>query len=178
MPSGTFIVQNTTVQEFCSWIDLMMENLGCQVKEKTRRGDELVIKAVTRSKLEAWVWHHFVPFGKWMRRGQRVGIEVHLQPCAWGVLLGMAAVPYMELFDAKEIFLISQGLIERFVDNEYSEEIWEQLMSNIKQRYKLTSSENAGFIPGAFLKCSKRNWLNPLTANHCKNCGAKLKSRN
>ena len=155
-----------------------MENLGWQVKEKTRRDDELVIKAVTRSKFEAWAWHHFVPFGKWKRRGQRVGIEVHLQPCAWGVLLGMAAVPYMELFDAKEIFLISQGLIERFVDNEYSEEIWEQLISNIKQRYKLTPPAAARFLPNAYLKCPKCGWLNPSTTNHCKNCGAKLKTRN
>ncbi|MDH5438178.1 MAG: hypothetical protein OEX76_04675 [Candidatus Bathyarchaeota archaeon] len=33
MASGTFIVQNTTVQEFCSWIELMMENLGWPVKK-------------------------------------------------------------------------------------------------------------------------------------------------
>lgn len=176
MPSGTFIVQNATIVDFSSWIGSVIENLDWQIKEQIRRGDEFVIKAATRSKLEAWVWHKFVPFGKWMRRGQRVGIEVHLQSCAGGVLVGMAVVPYIELFDTKEIFLISQGLIERFVDNRYSEEVWEQLMSKIKQRYKLTSPAAARFLPNAYLKCLKCNWLNPSTADHCKNCGAELKT--
>ena len=178
MPSAIFIIQNTTIRDFSSWLGFTIENMGWQIKEQIRKGDELVIKGVTRSKLKAWMWHHFVPFGKWMKKGQRVGIEVHLKPCAYGVVLGIAVAPYMELFDAKEIFLLTQGLVEHFVDNEYSKETWEELLSAMKQHYKLTSTENAGFIPGAFLKCPKCNWLNPLTANHCKNCGAKLKSRN
>lgn len=177
MPSGTFIIQNTRIRDFSSWLSFTMENMGWQIKEQIPKGDELVIKGVTRSKLEAWMWHHFVPFGKWMKRGQRVGIEAHLKPCAYGVLLGIAVVPYIELFDAKEIFLITQGLVERCVDNKYSEETWEELISVIRQRYKLTSAENAGFIPNAYLKCSKCGWLNPLTANHCKNCRTKLNNR-
>jgi len=61
-----------------------------------------------------------VPFGSLMKSGKRLGAEAQIYQYGADVVLRVAIVPYMELFDTAEVFLLSQGVFEKITDDSYS----------------------------------------------------------
>ena len=77
-------------------------------------------KAVWGSKAKAVLVKGFVPFGSLMKSGKRLGAEAELYQYGNDVVLRVVVVPYMELFDSAEVFLLTQGVFEKITDDDFS----------------------------------------------------------
>jgi hypothetical protein len=93
----------------------------------------------------AFLIAHFVPFGDLMKSGKHLGAEVQVSPRGMGAVLRIAVAPYMELFDAPEVPLLTQGILEMLTDDAYAAEKFQEVLGRL--RSILTAREEKG--PGA-----------------------------
>ncbi len=63
---------------------------------------------------------------------QRIGIECYLWPLEEGVLFELFVLPYMSLFNAKEIFGLTESSTEEITDWYLCEQIWEELIPKLE----------------------------------------------
>ncbi len=89
-------------------------------------------KAVLGSKAKAYLVKQVVPFGSLMRSGKRLGAEAQVYQYGADVVLRVAVVPYMELFDTPEVFLLSQGVFEKITDDSYSREKLDEVVGRMQ----------------------------------------------
>ena len=82
-----------------------------------------------------------IPGGKLTPDGMRHGVELDLIQCNEDIGLKLFVVPYCELFDSQELFPITQGVLQRIMDNRYCHEIWNQI-------FKGFSDKEIELIPG------------------------------
>ena len=88
-------------------------------------------KAVLGSKAAAFLVSSYVPFGSLMKAGKRLGAEAEIYQYGNDVVLRIAVVPYMELFDSPEIFLLTQGVFEKITDDRYSREKLNEVLGRL-----------------------------------------------
>jgi hypothetical protein len=88
-------------------------------------------KAIWGSKATAVLVKGFVPFGSLMKSGKRLGAEAEIHQAGNDVVLRVAVVPYMELFDSPEMFLLSQGLLEKITDDSFSREKLDEVVDRM-----------------------------------------------
>ena len=60
----------------------------------------------------------FVPFGSLLEEGNRYGAEAEMYQYGPDVILRLLVVPYMNLFDSHDYFLLTQGVFEKILDDE------------------------------------------------------------
>ncbi len=132
MPSGLFLVREASIEEVEDWLTRYLKKRGYRLIARKVQDGSLLIKFVSRSSLEAFLWSRFVPFGRYMRRGQRVGVEAKLSEDPRGVLLNLLVTPYMELLNLREVFLLSQGIVEKIIDDSYSVDEWRSIVAALQ----------------------------------------------
>jgi hypothetical protein len=109
-------------------------------RQDTREGVHLLTAVLGGP--EAFLVAEFVPFGDLMKRGKRLGAEVQVSPSGRGAVLRLAVAPYMELFDSREIPLLTQGLLEMFTDDDYAAEKFQEVLGRL--RSFLSTGETEG----------------------------------
>jgi hypothetical protein len=80
----------------------------------------------------AFLVAEFVPFGELMKSGKRLGAEVQVSPSGRGAVLRLAVAPYMELFDDREIPLLTQGILEMITDDAYAVEKFQEVLVRLR----------------------------------------------
>jgi hypothetical protein len=94
------------------------------------------------SKREALLWGLLLrPFRDVIKRAQRIGIEGTCVQEKEGTLLTLLVLPYMEVFDRKEIPLLTQGLVESDTDNELTFEFSEEIRRRIFKVFNVEGME-------------------------------------
>ncbi|TLZ69955.1 MAG: hypothetical protein E6K10_09245 [Methanobacteriota archaeon] len=88
-------------------------------------------KAIWGSKATAVLVKSFVPFGSLMKSGKRLGAEAEIYQNGADVVFRVAVVPYMELFDSPEIFLLSQGVFEKITDDGFSRQKLTEILGRV-----------------------------------------------
>jgi hypothetical protein len=140
MPSGSFFIPNLDINQFLNTFKPILNRRQFKIKETKRVGQwEYFLKAVWGGKLKSLLVRSVMPFGlgRMMKSGQRMGCEAHLKIFSNGLKVDLAILPYTELFDRKEIFLFSQGVFEKWKDDEMTNEAWNQLLGDLQQYFPL-----------------------------------------
>jgi len=97
-----------------------IESAGFRIKESSVQGGRGYARAIWGSKAKAFFVGRLLPFGKLFKSGKRLGLEFHAVQHPTGVAVQVLVVPYMELINAPERFLLSQGVLEKLTDDDFS----------------------------------------------------------
>lgn len=113
-----FIVKNQTVDSFLRLYDCVLSEYGFKITERT--GDYRLVrqKAMFGEKAEAFLLSHFIPFGSWLEEGNRYGAEAEISQYGQDVFFRLYIVPYMSIFDEHDYFLLTQGFVEKILDDD------------------------------------------------------------
>jgi len=116
-----FVVRGTQVNNVLGAYERALVDSGFEVRKRDPWGQAgYHHKAILGSKAKAYLVNRMVPFGSLMKSGKRLGAEAQIYQYGADVVLRVAIVPYMELFDTAEVFLLSQGVFEKITDDSYS----------------------------------------------------------
>jgi hypothetical protein len=116
-----FIVKNQTVESFLKIYEKVLEDNDFVFKEKKQDEDVLRHIAIWGEGKKAFK-RSIIPGGALTKKGNRYAAEVEIAQKGEDVRFKILMVPYMSLHDRPDKFLISQGPMERFMDDEYSKE--------------------------------------------------------
>jgi len=115
---GQYIVKNQTIDSFIALYDRVLVENGFRVKDRTWVENVIHHKAISGDTGKAFLVSTFVPFGRMMEAGNRYGAEAAIYQSGQGVVFRLLVVPYMTLFDRSDIFLLSQGIFEKVIDDD------------------------------------------------------------
>jgi len=127
---GQYMIRGQTVDTFLPGYERALVDSGFAVKEVAPQGSLIRHKAIWGSKGKAFLVGQ-IPFGKLLKAGKRLGAETEISQYGRDVLFRILVVPYMELFDKHEVFLISQGIFEKITDDEFSREKLNEILSRL-----------------------------------------------
>ncbi len=115
---GQYIIKNQTVDTFMKHYEWVLHEYRFQPKERLWDGRAAHHKAIFGDSGTAFVMSHMIPFGALTEEGNRYGAEVEVYQNGPDVVFRILVVPYMSIFDEHDIFLISQGIFEKILDDE------------------------------------------------------------
>ncbi len=99
--------------------------------ESGSEGHQGYLKAVWGGKLKSYFIGN-LPFGKLVKSGKRLGAEVEITTHGSGSYVRLLVVPYMELWNRPEVFLISQGILEKLTDDSFSRKKLDEVMARLR----------------------------------------------
>jgi hypothetical protein len=113
-----FIIRDHTIDSFTQVYERVLWEFGFKPKEKSWDGYAARHKAIWGDKATAFAMSHIVPFGSWFESGNRYGAEAEIYQQGRDVVFRLLVVPYMSIFDSHDYFLISQGIVEKILDDD------------------------------------------------------------
>ena len=113
-----FIIKNSIVEQFTPIYERALWDFGFAVRSRTWDGRVARHQAIMGDKAQAFVVSHFVPFGSWLEEGNRYGAEAELYQYGSDIIFRLLVVPYMSIFDSHDYLFISQGLVEKILDDD------------------------------------------------------------
>jgi hypothetical protein len=127
-----FVVKNQKVDDFLKLYEKVLEDNEFEFKEKK------LDKDVVRHKS---IWGHgkksfkrsMVPGGALTEKGNRYGAEAEISQKGNDVSFRILVVPYMSLFDRHDIFMISQGPMEKYIDDELCKDKLFKIVSQLRE---------------------------------------------
>ena len=135
MPQGAvaqFTVRGDQMSRVLGVYERALVDPGFEVRQRDPWGSSgYRCKAIWGSKAKAVLVKGFVPFGSLMKSGKRLGAEAEVYQYGADVVLRVAIVPYMEVFDSPEVFLLSQGIFEKITDDSFSREKMNEVLGRI-----------------------------------------------
>ena len=120
MKQGVFDIFLVKGQNIDSFLEIYEKILGEQEFEfKEKKWDKEVMrhKAIWGEGKKSFR-RSLVPGGALTEKGNRYGAEAEISQKGDDVYFRILVVPYMALFDRHDIFMISQGPMEKYVDDE------------------------------------------------------------
>ncbi len=102
-----------------------------KILESGGDGNQGHLKAVWGGKLKSYLIGN-LPFGKLLKSGKRLGAEVEVTGHGSGSHVRLLIVPYMELWNRPEVFLISQGILEKLTDDSFSRKKLDEVMARLR----------------------------------------------
>ena len=115
---GQYVIKNQTIGSFTPLYERILYECRFNTKERTWDGYIARHKAIFGSKGSSFAVSAFVPFGSLMEEGNRYGAEAEMYQHGPDVILRLLVVPYMNLFDSHDYFLLTQGVFEKVMDDE------------------------------------------------------------
>lgn len=112
-----FIVKDQNVDDFLRLYEKVLEENEFEFKEKKADKEVLRHKAIWGAGKKSFK-RSLIPGGALTEKGNRYGAEAEISQKGTDVLFRILVVPYMSLFDRHDIFMISQGPMEKYVDDE------------------------------------------------------------
>ena len=130
---GQYIIKNQNLNSFMPIYEHVLNEYKFYIKKKSWDRKILRHKAVFGSKAKAFAVSAFTPFhlGEIMEEGNRYGAEAEIYQYGSDVILRLLIVPYWTLADEREIFLLSQGLIEKMVDDKISRRKLDEIVGRL-----------------------------------------------
>ncbi len=134
MPKGAleeFVLDNIGVAPAIDLILRTLKESNFKILESGGTAVRGHVKAVWGGKLKSYFIGN-LPFGKLFKSGKRLGAEVEVTPHGSGSYVRLLIVPYMELWNRPEVFLISQGILEKLTDDSFSHKKLDEVMTRLK----------------------------------------------
>ncbi len=126
-----FILERIGVRAAMDLISKTLEKSKFKILESGGSESQGFLKAVWGGKLKSYFVGN-LPFGKLFKSGKRLGAEVEVTAHETGSYVRLLIVPYMELWNRPEVFLISQGILEKLTDDSFSSKKLNEVMERLK----------------------------------------------
>jgi hypothetical protein len=126
-----FILDNMGVRAAVGLISKALEKSKFKILESGGEGNRGHLKAVWGGKLKSYFIGN-LPFGKLVKSGKRLGAEVEVTAHGSGSYVRLLIVPYMELWNRPEVFLMSQGILEKLTDDSFSRKKLDKVMARLR----------------------------------------------
>ncbi len=123
-------LENRGVTDALHLVGNALERAGFTVRDTSSTDTQGYLKAIWGGKLKSYLVGH-LPFGKLFKSGKRLGAEVEAAWRGSGTAVRVLVVPYMELFDRPETFLLSQGILEKLTDDGFSGNKLEEVVAYV-----------------------------------------------
>jgi hypothetical protein len=149
---------------------------GFRLRKEDRSNEEILIRAVRGSRF-FYLLHQYIPFSSWFKELQRYGCEARFWKVKDEIRAEVYIVPYMEIVDREEIFILTQDYIERHVDERFSDELWDMVFDNLTLQWQPTRQFDTIQKPELAARdgaveyshsCPPR--YNPKYCPYCKHC--------
>jgi hypothetical protein len=131
MPKGafeSFLIRNIQLNLFMQYFEPALQQVQFKPMERVWYGQLLRGRSMWGDSAKAVVISGFVPFGGLMKEGNRYGAEFEVQPWGPNVVIRLLIVPYMALFDQRDVFLLTQGIFEAYTDEGHCQNFMNQLV--------------------------------------------------
>ncbi len=126
-----FILDNMGVRAVTGLIAKTLKKSKFKILESGGEANRGYIKAIWGGKLKSYFIGN-LPFGKLVKSGKRLGAEVDVTAHGSGSHVRLLIVPYMELWNRPEVFLMSQGILEKLTDDSFSRKKLDEVMARLK----------------------------------------------
>jgi len=113
-----FIVKDQTIASFLSYYDYVLYEHRFKITQRYGDHAHVRMKAIFGDKAQAFIMSHVVPFGSWLEEGNRYGAEAEITQWGPDVFFRLYVVPYMSIFDEHDYFLLTQGIVEKILDDD------------------------------------------------------------
>jgi hypothetical protein len=127
---GTYRIACSSADEACTDMKLSLERNGFRLFEEDRPGDEIVIRAAWGSRF-FFLLHQYIPFTSWIKELQRCGCEARFWRDGDEIRAQVFIVPYTELLNREEVFILTQDYFERRTDEGQSDELWDKVFNSL-----------------------------------------------
>ena len=127
-----FMVKDQTVDSFLEIYEKVLKDNEFVFKEKKQDGEVLRHKAIWGKGKKAFK-RSLIPGGALTEKGNRYASEVEISQKGKDVHLIILMVPYMSLHDRPDIFLLTQGPMERVVDDELCKDKLLKLVMGLRE---------------------------------------------
>jgi hypothetical protein len=128
-----FIIRDQTIDSFMTIYEKVLEENEFKFKEKKWDKEILRHKAIWGAGKKSFAVS-MVPGGALTKTGNRYGAEAEVSQKGKDVLFKLLVVPYMSLFDRHDIFLLSQGPMERYIDDENCKDKLFKIVTDLRDR--------------------------------------------
>ncbi len=119
------------IQDLLAAYEKALVDSGFDIKQHDWTGQYYLHKAILGSKAKAYFVRRIVPFGELTKSGNRLGAEAQIYPSGNQVVLRVAVVPYMELFNRAEVAFLTQGVFEKIVEDDWSVEKLHEILGRM-----------------------------------------------
>jgi hypothetical protein len=127
-----FIIKNQTVDNFMKIYEKVLADNEFAFKEKKQDGDILRHIAIWGHGKKAFK-RSLVPGGALTEKGNRYASEVEISQQGKDVRFKIHMVPYMSLHDKPDKFLITQGPMERHMDDEFCKDKMLKIVTALRE---------------------------------------------
>lgn len=127
-----FIVKNQTVDSFMKIYENVLKANDFKFKEKKQDKNILRHKAIWGEGKKAFK-RSVIPGGALTEKGNRYASEVEISQKGKDVHFKILMVPYMSLHDRPDIFLLTQGPMERHMDDEYCKDKLFKIVTQLRE---------------------------------------------
>jgi hypothetical protein len=131
---GTYLVRNLHLNVFLQHLDQVLWEAGFEARERQWFGPVMRGRSMWGSSGRAVLVSGFIPFGSLIKEGNRYGAEFEAYQTGPHVFLRLLIAPYMAIFDHRDVFLLSQGILEMYTDDKYCLEFLMDLENRIKYK--------------------------------------------
>lgn len=129
-----FLIRNMHVQHIIQHFEYMLHEAEFNCKEHYWWGQIYRGRYIWGDSAKAFLVSGYVPFGSLMKDGNRYGAEFEIYQSGPNVVLKLLIVPYMAIFDRRDIFLLSQGILESMTDDKRCREFMNQILSRLQYK--------------------------------------------
>ncbi len=130
--AAQFVIRGDQVNRVLAVYERALADSGFEVRKRDPWGAAgWRDKAIWGSKAKAYLVNRMVPFGSLTKSGKRLGAEAEMYQYGTDVVLRVVIVPYMELWDSPEVFLLSQGVFEKITDDSFSRKKLDEVLQRV-----------------------------------------------
>lgn len=130
----TFLARNTDLQYLIQHFEYMLYEAGFACKEHYWWGHIYRGRYIWGDSAKAFLVSGYVPFGSLMKDGNRYGAEFEIYQSGPNAVLRLLVVPYMAIFDRRDIFLLSQGILESITDDKHCRNFMNDILSRLQYK--------------------------------------------
>jgi hypothetical protein len=130
--AAQFVVRGDQVNRVLGAYERALVDSGFDIKSRDPWGPAgWRHKAIWGSKAKAYLVNRMVPFGDLTKSGNRLGAEAELYQYGTDVVVRIVVLPYMELWNSPQVFLLSQGVFEKITDDKFSRDKLNEVMGRV-----------------------------------------------
>jgi hypothetical protein len=128
---GEYLIKDTDIESFFNVYENIVSKMKLTIKRKSATEDDAQHFSIYGNRLTS-IFLSRVPIANLMRAGMQQGIELNVSRCDKDLIIKLGVLPYDELMDEEEGFLITQGILEHISDNVFNREIYDYILNDFK----------------------------------------------
>jgi hypothetical protein len=134
MPQGVveeFWAMSASLDQVLEFFSLVLDDMKFQITKRIWDGTVVRLQAIWGKKSTSILVTMLVPYGSWIKEGNRYGIEMEMMQDGSNVAVNLLVVPLMEAVDDVDMMFFTQGYIERMTDDRYCQEIKSEFLQRL-----------------------------------------------